>query len=172
MEERTLRQPSLPKEPYEFVAEIRRCLIDGINSDVIVTAPKTVLELLKHESNVGADGNATVTVFGGATFDKGVDTGEFFVRRDGARISFTVTAAYPDAAQPAWHSYRFHLSFAEGGNPRYLRIDLNRPGGGNALLEPRSHVHVGAENLRVPVPIMSPTEILEKLIYGVPLIDQ
>lgn len=137
--------------------------------NILSNTPKHIFRLLKHESDLRADGSETLAVFGGASMDKGQTTDEFFVRSDGARICFSVAAIYARGFAATLKAYRFHLRFPNGANPRYIRIDLNRPGGGDALIEPRSHVHAGAEKLRVPVPIMAPLEILEKMLHGLPL---
>ena len=159
----------LPPTREEFLTRIRNCLLDAVDSGVLASSPSDIFRLLKHEFQEEGDGTRIVTVFGGASLDKGQATDEFFVKADGTRISFGITALYPRAVPPTLRAYRFHLRYADGSNPRYVRIDLNRGSGGDALVEPRSHVHIGAERLRVPVPIMTPVEILEKYLYGLPL---
>ena len=106
----------------------------------------------------------------GQPADKGQQSDEFFYRYDGARISFAITVR---SVGPILElvSYRFHLQFPAGRAPTHVRFDLNPEGGASddPLREPRSHVHVGAEDLRVPAPLMGPVEILEKLLYGMSL---
>ena len=88
------------------------------------------------------------------------------VRADGARISFAVTVE--SRTDPlVIHAYRFHLRFPSGMIPPYVRFDLNSERS-DPLEEPRCHVHVGADDLRVATPIMAPVEILTKLLYGLP----
>lgn len=169
MESRTLAQPALSSPPDKLVMELRNCLLGASDVGTLSTTPRQIFSLLKHEIEEEAGGSQVLAVYGGASMDKGQATDEFFVRSDGARISFSVAAVYPRNAAAALRVYRFHLRYPNGANPRFIRIDLNRPGGGDALIEPRSHVHVGAEALRIPVPIMAPLEILEKVLYGLAL---
>lgn len=136
---------------------------------MLSNSPKEIIDLLQRASEERADGTRAIQIFGGATMDKGQATDEFFVRTDGARISFGVSVLYPPAAPSTLQAYRFHLRYPEGSNPTYIRIDLNRGIGGDALMEPRSHIHVGAESLRFPAPMMTPLEVLEKCLYGLPL---
>ena len=88
------------------------------------------------------------------------------MRSDGARISFSVTVA-SQADRLEVRAYRFHLRFPSGTIPPYIRFELSFERG-DPLVEPRCHVHAGAEHLRVATPLMAPVEILTKLLYGLP----
>lgn len=53
-----------------------------------------------------------VALLGAATFDKPQsDDDNFFIRSDGARLSFGVTVAYRRGVEPELLTYRFHLRF-------------------------------------------------------------
>lgn len=162
VETRTLLQgPTLSGDPNAILLTVRRCLISASDEGVLTNSIARILSLVKRR-----DAGPVMEILGGATFDKGQETDEFFVRNDGARISFAVTVIGrgPSLSIPA---YRFHLRFPAGMIPPYVRFDLN-PERGDPLLEPRCHVHVGADDVRVATPFMTPVEILTKLLYGLP----
>lgn len=167
VETRTLvRGPELSGDPRVLFRAVRRCLTVAADEGVLRTPIDRILSLLKLEQRPRREGRLIAEIFGGATLDKGQPTDEFFVRRDGARISFGVTVVSRDhfLAIPA---YRFHLQFPAGMIPPYVRFDLNQERS-DPLFEPRCHVHVGADHLRVATPLMAPLEILTKLLYGLP----
>lgn len=167
VEGRTLAQPPvLPGTAASLMLEIRKCLLSAADERVLITSPYRILSLLKIVNEQRPDGAMVASLSGGAPLDKGQVTDEFFYRRDGARISFGVTVIWGKGGAALW-SYRFHLQFPSGTAPTYVRFDLNK-GTGDGLLEPRCHVHAGAERLRVATPLMAPVEILEKLLYGMP----
>lgn len=167
VEARTLAQPPLlPGTPVSLLLEIRKCLLTAADEEVLNTPPHRILSLLKIAKEQRPDGATVALLSGGAPLDKGQETDEFFYRRDGARISFGMTVILANGGLTL-RSYRFHLQFPPAAVPIYVRFDLNK-GTGDGLLEPRCHVHAGAERLRVATPLMAPVEILEKLLYGMP----
>jgi hypothetical protein len=168
VEKRTLSDPPLPPNPEVLTRDVRAALIFSSDRGLLQTPPAEVFRLLQSAREVNMAGTI-LSILGGATFDKpAIPDTEFFVRRDGTRFSFSITAWYPVGGPPVLAAYRFHLRFPIGRTPQYIRFDLNR-GKGDPLSEPRSHVHAGAERLRVAIPIMTPTEALAKVLYGVPL---
>lgn len=171
MQGRILAQlPTLPPTPKELMSHIRKCLISAVDEEILRTPKHGVFRLLKIDAVEGRDGNIVAALSGGEALDKGQQSDEFFYRHDGARISFAITVRSAGATLELV-SYRFHLQFPVGRVPTHVRFDLNPEGSvsDDPLLEPRCHVHAGAEDLRVPTPLMGPIEILEKLLYGMPL---
>ena len=134
---------------------------------VLRTPPETIFRLLKSEERNPDRATVVVALLGGTTFDKGQRDDEFFIRSDGARLSFGVTVAYPRGAEPELLTYRFHLRFPRNSSPAFIRFDLNDESN-EPLIEPRSHLHPGSDDLRLPVPVMTPVEILERLLYSTP----
>jgi hypothetical protein len=168
VEDRTLSNPALPLNPETLKQDIRAALIFCSDRGLLQTPPTQIFRLLQfaHETDAGG---TLLSILGGPTFDKPlIPDSEFLVRQDGARLSFSITASYPASGPPFLAAYRFHLRFPVGRVPAYVRFDLNG-GKGDPLGEPRSHVHAGAEKIRVAIPIMTPTEVLAKVLYGIPL---
>lgn len=169
VESRTLTQsPWLPPTPEELVRAVRKCLLTAADEDILINPQYQIHKLLKMDKKEGRAGSMVAILMGGATIDKGQETDEFFLRRDGARISFGVTLMYGDGGAPGLVSFRFSLRFPDGVSPRWVRFDLNERAG-DPLLEPRCHAHSGADCLRIATPLMGPTEILGKLLHGMPV---
>ena len=167
VETRTLWQvPQLSADPKALFLAIKHCLIAAADEGVLMNRIDRILSLVKIEERPRRDERLIAEILGGATLDKGQATDEFFVRSDGARISFSVTVvSRRDLLETP--AYRFHLRFPTGTSPSYVRFDLNHERS-DPLVEPRCHVHVGADDLRVATPLMTPLEILTKLLYGLP----
>jgi hypothetical protein len=160
--------PPLPSTPEKLMAAIRKHLTIAADNDALITPVHRIFSLLNIDKKTRSKSSTVVSLTGGSPFDKGQDSQDFFFRPDGARLSFSVTASY-EAGTCTLLAYRFHLQFPPGSIPPHVRFDLNPEVGQNALVEPRSHLHVGAEDLRVSILVMSPLEVLDKIIYGMPL---
>lgn len=157
----------LPASPKTLASHVRKCLTMAADEGALRTPPEIIFRLLKTEERAPQQGTPVVALLGGATFDKGQSDDDFFIRSDGARFSFGITVAYPRGVQPELLTYRFHLRFPRNSSPAFIRFDLNDESR-EPLIEPRSHLHPGSDDLRLPVPVMTPLEILERLLYGTP----
>lgn len=168
VEQRSLAlPPPLPPTAADLMAQIRRCLISAADEGVLAMPPHRIFSLLNIDEYPHRDRTVLAALSGGANFDKGEPGDDYFARSDGARISFSLMATYTrDRADLI--SYRFHLQFPPGTNPTHIRFDLNSQAG-DPLLEPRCHIHAGAEAVRLATPLMNPIEILHKLLYGTPV---
>jgi len=162
-----MQRLALPASAKTLASDVRRCLLVAADEGVLRTPPESIFRLLKTEERTAERGTIVVAMLGGATFDKGQSEDAFFIRSDGARLSFGVAVAYQRGAEPELLTYRFHLRFARNGSPAFIRLDLNDESR-DPLMEPRSHLHPGSDGLRLPVPVMTPLEILERLLYGTP----
>lgn len=157
----------LPATAKTLADELRRSLLLAADEGVLRTAPDVIFRLIKTEERKRDRETVVAAVLGGATFDKGQADGSFFVRSDGARLSFGVTVVYQRRSDPELVTYRFHLRFPRGRSPLFIRFDLNDESR-DPVLEPRSHLHPGSDDIRIPVPMMAPIEILERLLYAIP----
>jgi hypothetical protein len=63
-------------------------------------------------------------------------------------------------------AYDFEIRLAPGMGASFLRFDLNLPGHDNAKRELRCHLHPGSDELLVPAPLMSPSELCKLFVYG------
>lgn len=109
------------------------------------------------------DHSGLVLITLGPQFDSGLTPAHF--RFDsGARLSFGI-ALRPGIGASFLVSFRFHLHFAGGQIPEFLRFDLNREKHAVPLSEPRCHLHPGMNEVRLPLPVMDVFEILDRIFF-------
>lgn len=111
----------------------------------------------------GPDVNGFALITLGPTIDKGPSS-EHFVFDSGARLSLAV-AVHEKAGLSELITLRFHYHFPDGHSPAYLRFDLNKASHSAPLAEPRSHLHPGLKNVRVPIPVLHPVEVLDRVFF-------
>lgn len=161
--------PSIWPSLREFATEIRRCLIHAYDDDSLGTSPNEIFNKLRFMEHPQPDGSVVATVLGGPFRDSDTQTQPFISRADGAILSFTVVARYGRGGDLEDASGRFHMKFREDSSPPFVRIDINsKAQSGEPLVEPRFHVHPGDKEIRIPLPSMTPCEILFKLLSGTP----
>jgi hypothetical protein len=62
-------------------------------------------------------------------------------------------------------AYRFQLNLPDGRFPSFYRFDLNEEPHGDPLSEPLSHVHPGADDVRLPCPALEPLGVLDRIFF-------
>jgi hypothetical protein len=60
-------------------------------------------------------------------------------------------------------AYRFQLNLPDGNSPSFYRFDLNPEAHETPLFEPRCHLHPGLEEVRLPCPVLTPLEVLDRI---------
>jgi hypothetical protein len=92
--------------------------------------------------------------------------GSHLRRSDGAWFDFSITVR-ERGSQLEMLTYRFEIRFPPGMGAPFMRFDHNLPEAipGKPANEPRSHLHPGHDDLRVPTPQMSPEEVMRILLY-------
>jgi len=88
-----------------------------------------------------------------------------FERDDGAWFDFTITVR-EHAQELELLAYDFEIRFPPGAGTPFLRIDFNLPSHHNEDRDLRMHVHPGSDDIVMPAPMMSPSEVLGLLIDG------
>lgn len=88
-----------------------------------------------------------------------------FERSDGAWFDFSITVR-ETGDRLELLAYDFEIRFAPGMGAPFLRFDLNLPDHRNQDRELRCHLHPGSDDILVPAPLMSPTEVLWLFIDG------
>jgi hypothetical protein len=99
----------------------------------------------------------------GPEFDQG-PTESHYKLKSKTRLSFGITLREANG-RCKLISYRFHLHLGTARGPSFLRFELNRDGHQNPLFEPRSHVHPGSDDIRLPFPVLKPVELLDRIFY-------
>jgi hypothetical protein len=85
----------------------------------------------------------------------------------GAQLSFGITLGF-DGARTSLLSFRFYLALLPSSGLRFVRIDLNGPKDiYDPLHMPRCHIHPGFEGIHIPFPVMTPLEVLDRLVHVV-----
>jgi hypothetical protein len=103
----------------------------------------------------------TITL--GPQFDKGPTESHFYAR-SGARLSFGITLREGNG-RCRLVAYRFHFHLPEGAIPHFYRFDLNDRAHSTPLVEPRSHLHPGHDDIRLPTPVLNPIAVLDRVFY-------
>lgn len=148
---------ALPATTRDLDRLIRTALWKASDERAIVNAPQEVFRLLKSKKDAKA-----------IVIDGGTEAEPFVRTSDAAEFNFGVTLTIDEGGGVTLLAYRFHLKYRQGCSPPYVRMDLNPTTHEDALREPRAHVHAGADDVRIPTPLMHPMELLDLVIYGGP----
>jgi hypothetical protein len=109
------------------------------------------------------ESNGVTSIALGPTFDKGPTNGHFHFE-SGGRLSFGLTLREHDRGSQLV-SFRYHYHFPDGASPKYLRFDLNQASHADPLVEPRCHLHPGRDDVRIPLSLHDPFEILDRIFF-------
>lgn len=152
----------LPENHKKLHSELRKILLDAYDDELLKTPPAGIHRMLKRDR--AAESNHYVIVGGEKNFrrDKSLS---HFERDDGAWFDFAITVAQPGRRAMELIGYNFELRFEREGGPRFIRFDLNEPSHPNEDRDIRAHVHPGDDDLQVPSPLMSPSEVLQILLH-------
>jgi hypothetical protein len=150
--ESSLASLSLPSS-RDMIAQVRTYLL---RQEAEIHKGNNVYRILRK-----AESRMLVTITLGPTFDDG-PTDQHFYLESGARLSFGLTLREANG-RCALVAYRFQLNLPEGHNSSFYRFDLNDKGHAEPLFEPRCHIHPGLEKVRLPLPTLSPVEVLDRI---------
>lgn len=99
----------------------------------------------------------------GPPFDKG-PTDEHFYFESGARLSFGLTLREVDRGSQLV-AFKYHYQLPDGRSPEYVRFDMNKAPHPDPLVEPCCHLHPGLEDVRIPISLHDPFEILDRIFF-------
>ena len=184
----------LPAEVNTFKdlhRHIRAVLFEGIKDGALCNTQGDVHRLLQRCENPNANlkanlnkvqsaagGELHILLGGGASdgtrFEDGAatDSKRYFSLSDGRRLDFAITVR--DLGHRLdLEGYIFRLAHPPdadaASSPRFLRIDMNLSNHKNEHDGLRLHLHPGNNDLQVPIPWMSPEQVLRLFLYGLPL---
>jgi hypothetical protein len=103
----------------------------------------------------------------GATFVKKPADAPFELG-SGARLSFGLTLRETGSRSCVVAcTFRYYLpsDLPPGRSPEFLRFDLNRESHSDPLAEPRCHLHPGLDEVRLPLPVLDPFEVLDRIFF-------
>lgn len=169
------RKLELPSRARDLWRDLRNRLIDASDIRALRTSrheiyrlvklldepPPTVANELRARDLLGG----AYCIIGGEKNqdrDRGV---AHLVRDDDAWFDFTITVR-ERARGLELLAYDFEIRFPSAMGSPFLRLDLNLPEHRNEDRELRSHLHPGSDDVQVPAPKMSPTELLALFVDG------
>lgn len=154
----------LPGDARQLFLDLRRHLLDACDARALATKEAEVFKFLKLAESPFGDRDQRA-ILGGEKDLKRQGRLPCFVRRDGARLHFTITVTQRPGEPLFLFAYDFELIFRPGLEPRFVRFDLNEQGHDNEQNGIRSHMHPGHDDLQMPAPLLHPIELLDLLIY-------
>jgi len=170
------RQLVLPSSARDLTRALRALLLGAHDTGELSSPPKEIhatLKMIREPPSSLADKLKARSMHQGACCIEGGDPdrsrdpdGRHLRRSDGAWFDFSITVR-EIAAQIEVLTYRFEIRFPPGIGAPFMRFDHNLPevNAGKPANEPRSHLHPGHDDLRVPTPQMSPEEVTRILLY-------
>jgi len=142
--------------PYEVLSDIRAYLMR--RSDEMSVRNNT-WKLLKFRGE--ANGFWLITL--GPSIDKR-DSADHFHFDSGARLSFLIVLR-EENNRARLIAFRYQYQLPDGASPNFLRFDLNQATHENPLTEPLCHLHPGLEDVRLPLSLHTPIEILDRIFF-------
>lgn len=148
----------LAGRPTDLLRELRAILIDGHDAGKIRSAPAEIYDMIKVDKKTDIHGRFLIT--------GGDREGERRIKlSNGARLSFALIVKEVEAGLEVL-SYSFNLKYSKRSLPRFVRFDLIDAPHEDPVKEPRSHIHHGHDRIRLPAPLLTPTEIVFSLLYS------
>jgi hypothetical protein len=177
------RSLSLPATARDLRRDLRAALVRASNARKITTSTADIEarvrlldearlresfgKLFKDLHDRGAHHGA-FCIFGGDKNQSRDPALRHFKRDDGAWFDFSITVREADGRLELL-AYDFELRLAPGMGAPFIRFDLNLPDHRNERRELRCHLHPGSDDLLLPAPMMSPSEVLSLFIHEVRL---
>lgn len=169
------RPLALPRSAKELTRELRALLIKASNERKLLTSPREINarvvlldepppQVLGELSKQGLERGAFCIVGGVKNQNRDVGLAHF-KRNDGAWFDFSMTVRETEQNLEVL-AYDFELRFAPGMGAPFLRFDLNLPGHHNQARDLRCHLHPGSDDLLVPAPLLTPSEMLTLFVDG------
>jgi len=164
----------LPKSANELCRELRILLVQASNKRKVTDSPAyihkyvSVLESLPPQVSEGipeAERTGAFCIAGGAKNQNRDRRLPHFERKDGAWFDFSIVIREEQRSLKLL-AYDFEIRFPPSMGAPFLRFDLNLPGHHNVQRELRCHLHPGSDDVLVPAPLMSPSEVLALFIDG------
>jgi hypothetical protein len=145
-------------------------LLNGAGDDgMLATTQADLQRLLKLTPQPKQGKNVMAIMVGPATKNFKRDLAKPHIRRrDEAWFDFSILV--DETQKPAEIiGFDFELRFPEGFPTAFLRYDLNTPGHNNQDDGLRFHIHPGSDDLIIHSAPLTPIEILQQFLYGLPI---
>ena len=174
----TDRQLDLPHRAKDLFRGLRAALIEASNARAIQESPQDVFKRVKLLPEPPAQildslrarnlHEHAFCILGGEknlARDRGI---HHFQRSDDAWFDFSIVVRERSERLDLL-AYDFELRFPPGLGVPFLRFDLNLPQHPNEARDVRCHLHAGSDDILVPAPLMTPSELLTLFLEGAQL---
>jgi hypothetical protein len=145
-------------------------LLNAASDDgILATTQADLRGLLKLTPQPKQGKNVIAVMVGAATKNFKRDPTQPHLRRqDGAWFDFSILV--DETQKPAAIiGFDFELRFPADFPTAFLRYDLNTPGHNNQDDGLRFHIHPGSDDLMIHSGPLTPIEILQQFLYGLPI---
>lgn len=171
--------PAAVRTAHQLRRHLRAVLLKASKEETLKETQGQIEALLK-EAPASSSGGRTqrqgtvLQLLGGGNkdgtrFSEDPSERSAFTRHDGAKLDFSLTVREGDQGVEIL-GYVFRITFENDKLcPSFLRIDMNLPQHANEEDGLRVHLHPGNNDLQVPMPWMTPREILILFLYGLTL---
>jgi len=174
----TDRPLELPQRAKDLFRSLRAELIEASNARAILESPQDVFQRVKllpeppaqildhlRERNLHEH---AFCILGGEKNPSRDHEIRHFQRSDDAWFDFSVVVRERSERLDLL-AYDFELRFPPGLGVPFLRFDLNLPHHPNEARDIRCHLHPGSDDILVPAPLMTPSELLTLFLDGAQL---
>ena len=172
------RKLALPRQARDLRTELIKILVKAHRARRIKTSPEEIqrrITLMDEQviaQQLGAVfkdlkskdlSEGAFCIVGGVKNQKRSKNLPHFERDDGAWFDFSITVR-ETAQRLELLAYDFEIRFQAGMGSPFLRFDLNLPDHRNQDRDLRCHQHPGVDDLLVPAPLMTPSEMLHLFV--------
>jgi len=174
----TDRQLELPHRAKDLFRTLRAELIEASNAKIIQESPQDIfkrLQLLAEPPAQLLDSlraqdlhEHAFCILGGEKNQARDHAAHHFQRSDDAWFDFSIVVRERSEHLDLL-AYDFELRFPPGLGVPFLRFDLNLPHHANEERDIRCHLHPGSDDILVPAPLMTPSELLTLFLEGAQL---
>lgn len=174
----TDRRLDLPQRAKDLFRDLRAELIEASNAKAILESPQDVFQRIKllpeppaqildhlRERNLHEH---AFCILGGEKNPSRDRQIRHFQRSDDAWFDFSIVVRERSERLDLL-AYDFELRFPPGLGVPFLRFDLNLPQHANEDRDIRCHLHPGSDDILVPAPLMTPSELLTLFLEGAQL---
>jgi hypothetical protein len=162
--------PELTTKSASFLrAEVFKCINTARDNKILAITQANLYGLIKTPTKPEYGQKVTAIMVGNATKNFGRDPEQPHIRRkDGAWFDFSILV--DQTKQPSEIiGFDFEIRFPENCSVAFLRYDMNTPGHQNETMGLRFHIHPGSDDLMIHSGPLTPIEILQQFLYGLPI---
>ena len=169
------RKLELPASAKDLCRALRSSLLRASNSRGIQETPADIYKRLKllpepppqilEQLRARSLHERAFCILGGEKNQDRDHERPHFKRSDGAWFDFSIVVRERNKELELL-AYDFEIRLPAGRGAPFLRFDLNLPEHANDERDLRCHLHPGSDDILVPAPMMTPSELLALFLEG------